>query len=312
MRIRNRLFPYPVLNNNSNFSDYTNQTTFELSFDNTEDVHIDDYLVFKNMCLKTNDAFLRILLKEGKVKGILIVECSSTVYREKYEISAEPKDIKIPINHFNGSIEISAFIYASEDIDEYTNRNFAKDYDKYRFKIEKYCILAADDGFVVNINNQPKTENKKSSIFTIIPDLESEDDLIHYSMSSGERKITLILPEKYFKYYNTIKQNDIFLNASFAILAIPVLQECLINIQKEMLEEEKTIEDICFDYPWFRSVRNAYKREKSTELTDDLFKYDTIPMELAQIVFNNTSCKGISDIYSVIVNDTNDTNEEDN
>ena len=311
MKIRNRLFPYPVLNNNSSISDYKNGTTFELSFDDSNGVLVDGNLLLKDVCIKSNDECLTNLLKQDKIKGVLIVECSSTVFREKYEISYDTREIKIPINKFNNAIEISAFIYATDDIDVFANNNFVEDYGGLTFRIEKYCIIAADDGYTINVDNQPETENKKSSIFTIVRDVDSVEDLIHYKMAQGTRKINIYLPDKYYGYYNLIKQKDVFLNASFATIAIPVLLECLIAVRETMLNEEKTIEEICFDYPWFRSVCRAYKREKGEALTEDFFKYEVIPMELAQIVFNYTSCNGLNDIYSVIIHDVNSSLDEE-
>ena len=299
MRIKNRLFPYPVLNNDKRLSDYKEDLYFELSFNNKQEVLVDDSIYLKDVYLKTNDKYLSSLLEKGRIKGALIVECSSTVFREKYEITNEPEDIIIPSDLFNNDIEISAFVYAVEDIDEYSDSGFLEDYAGLRFRIEKYCILAADDGFAIKINKQPETESKKSSIFTIVCDYTHDDDIIRYSMSN--RKIIISLPEKHYQSYNAVKYNEKFLNASFATIAIPVLIECLEEIKKLVGQsEEKSLVDICFEYPWFRSVCDAYKREKGVELTEDLLLNEMTPFDLAQIVFDCASCGSLTDIRSVV------------
>ncbi len=304
MRIKNRLFPYPVLNNNKRLSDYKRDMSFELSFDSGQDVFVDNCIYLKDVCLKTNDEYLGGLLKNGSIKGVMVVECSSTVFREKYEITSEPKDIKIPSDVFNDDIDVSAFVYAVRDIDDYSDSSFLDDYVNYHFKIEKYCILAADDGFTIKVNQQPETESKKASIFTIVCDRINEDDLIRYAMKN--KKIVISLPEKHFQSYNAIKYNGQFLNASFATIAIPVLIECLTEIKNLVRQSgENSLNDICFEYPWFRSVCNAYKREKGTELTEDLFMNNMTPFELAQIVFDCAPCDSLTDIRSVVAGSIN-------
>lgn len=300
MRIKNRLFPYPVLNNNKQLSDYKSGVNFELSFNADNGVEKDNTLFFKDIHIQSSDELLTKLLEENRVKGVLIIECSESIFREKYELTAMPKDIIIPIDKFKGDVEISAFVYAAEDINEFANENFLSDYTGYNFKVDKYCILAADDGFIIKVNKEPETVNKKSSIFTITCKRDVDDNLITYQM--GERKIIIYLPEKYYNSYNVIKTDEHFLNASFATIAIPVLTECLMNIRNKISADgsDATIDDACIEYGWFRSVYNAYRREKNRDLTEDVF-FDTNPMEIAQIVLNNASCNGIEDINTVVI-----------
>ena len=310
MRIKNRLFPYPILNNNKKLSDFNSESKFELCFNKDVNNKVDNNFVLSGAHIRSNDSYLSNLLERGSIKGILIIECSDSVFREKYEISSEPHDIKIPLDKLSGVIDISAFIYATEDIEEYSSPSFMDDYIGNTFKIEKYCILAADDGFTVKIENQPEDESKKTSIFTITCDYSHDDNIARYTMN--ERKIVIYLTEKYYRYYNSIKNNDRFLNVSFAIIAIPPLSECIANIQTLLRKNpEFTLEDVCTDYSWFRSVCNAYERETGTTLTDTQFKDDIKPVELSQIVLNSASCNGINDLFDVITGSSTRTEDED-
>lgn len=310
MRLRNRLFPYPVLNNNKKLSDYNADSVFELCFDNETGIKVDKDLVLKNVCFRSNDNYLTSLLKKGSLKGVLIIECSNSIFREKYEIAYEPRTITIPIDKFSGNIDISAFVYATEDINDYSSSSFLNDYIGSVFEVEKYCIVAADDGFSVKVENQPENESRKKSIFTVTCDHDNDDDLIRYVMNA--RKIVIYLSEKNYQHYNAIKHNELFFNVSFATLAIPVLTECIMNLQNEFKRNaESTLEDVCLVYPWFRSVCNAYEREKGGILTNEQFREDVKPVELAQIVFGNASCNGISDLFGVVTGASNEKEDED-
>ena len=75
--------------------------------------------------------------------------------------------------------------------------------------------------------------------------------------------------------------------------------------------DEATIEDIYLDNPWFRSVCNAYMRERGKKLDSDQFR-EIAPTELAQIVLNYALCNGINDIYDVVTGIVNQSEDEDN
>ena len=86
MRISNRLFPYPVLNNDLTISDYSDTTSFEIVFDDSEGMLVDGFLKLNNVYIRSNDEYLNSLARNNRVKGLLIIECSNSVFREKYDI----------------------------------------------------------------------------------------------------------------------------------------------------------------------------------------------------------------------------------
>ena len=144
MRIGNRLFPYPVLNNVGHLSSYKEDSTFAIHFEVDEKgmpYRDDGNLIFKNLHLELNDSGLKQLVEQGKIKALLIVECSASIFRGKYEIRLEPHDLKIPLKLLKGKTDISAYVYANEEILNYHNDNFLEDYQGYIFNIEKYSIL---------------------------------------------------------------------------------------------------------------------------------------------------------------------------
>lgn len=314
MRIGNRLFPYPVLNNNRALSDYSKDVNFELVFDDSKELQEDGYLKLNNIHIQSNDKYLSQLARDGRVKGLLIVECSNSIFRKKYDVSFEPRDIEIPASDFAGEVQISAFIYAAEDIDDYIDPNFVSDYNGYHFKVEKYCVLAADDTLHVYVDNQPNADNRNSSIFTIIRGQE-DGNVMRCQSGVSTGKIEIILPPKYYENYMALRLSPGLLNASFATIAIPVLTERLMDIQNRVKEEyldNYTLDDICSEFRWFRAVMKAFERIKGYPLTVEHLKSEVHPMELAQIILNSSTCRCIEELSNFAIGTTADNEELSN
>lgn len=311
MRIRNKLFPYPILNKDESLSDYKDTTTFELHFDIDENMlDKNKNVVFNKVRLVTNSDLMRELMRGGKAKAVLIIECSNTIYREKFEIGFKPQDFSIPVGQLNGQIEISAFVYATEDLILDEKNTFAADYDGYSFNVEKYCILAADDSLSMNIENQPENDNQVTSIFTIVGRREETQDIMKYSL--GDRKILIHLPQKQYNNYNAIKGSEKLRNASFAIIAIPILTEVISDIQKTLQgDDEYSLDDMRERYRWFRSIMNAYKRVSGKDLERVTIINELKPLEVAQMVLNDGTCKGIQDLNDLAIGREDESGEND-
>lgn len=306
MQLGNRVFPYPVLNKNDNLSDYKESSTFMVSFDTNEDGSpyvVDGKVIFKNLHYTITDDSLKELIEEEKLKGAFIVECSASVYRNKFDISQTPYDLPVSVHELNGNVVTSCYIYATEDITEFKSDGFIDDYKNYTFDIDKFDILAADDGYKFKIDLDPTEDDKVSSIFTVIP-LETNESIMKYE--NGDRNITIELPREYFNSYDIIKRKKEYNNIAFSMIAIPVLSNCISEINTYEWED---IDSICDEHKWFNAVRISYKRKKGTELILENF-YEMNSLELAQLVLNNASCNGVKDFENMLVGNGDDDEDE--
>lgn len=306
MQLGYRVFPYPVLNKNDNLSDYKESSTFMVSFDTNEDGSpyvVDGKVIFKNLHYTITDDSLKELIEEEKLKGAFIVECSASVYRNKFDISQTPYDLPVSVHELNGNVVTSCYIYATEDITEFKSDGFIDDYKNYTFDIDKFDILAADDGYKFKIDLDPTEDDKVSSIFTVIP-LETNESIMKYE--NGDRNITIELPREYFNSYDIIKRKKEYNNIAFSMIAIPVLSNCISEINTYEWED---IDSICDEHKWFNAVRISYKRKKGTELILENF-YEMNSLELAQLVLNNASCNGVKDFENMLVGNGDDDEDE--
>lgn len=289
MRIGKKLFPYPTINNSKNASCFQN-SNFALIYDDVED---DNNLVLKNAHIELDNQTLIELFEQGKIDATVIVECSSTIFRKSFKISRIPKDIIVPVINLRDQVVISCFVYATEDF-SYISDDFLEDYQGYTFNIEKYDILAIDDGFTTKIEYDESKDKKVSSIFSIIKDEFISNNVMKIEPTS--KKIVIHLPEEQFGCYENMKNNDNYQEIFFSILTIPALIACLQSIQDQMLYGEVTLDNIHIDYSWFGSIEYAYKNQFNEDLDENKFKKLNV-VELSQQLMNYASVTAISDLF---------------
>ena len=289
MRIGKKLFPYPTINNSKNASCFQN-SNFALIYDDVED---DNNLILKNAHIELDNQTLIELFEQGKIDATVIVECSSTIFRKSFKISRIPKDIIVPVMNLRDQVVISCFVYATEDF-SYISDDFLEDYQGYTFNIEKYDILAIDDGFTTKIEYDESKDKKVSSIFSIIKDEFISNNVMKIEPTS--KKIVIHLPEEQFGCYENMKNNANYQEIFFSILTIPALIACLQSIQDQMLYGEVTLDNIHIDYSWFCSIEYAYKNQFNEDLDENKFKKLNV-VELSQQLMNYASVTAISDLF---------------
>ncbi len=310
MRIGNRLFPYPTLNNDISLSEYEADSVFKLCFD-TDDSgnlpHNSKGQLLRNAHFYLTDKGLLELYDNKKIKCGLIIESSASSYRIMHDLYPEPQTFELNYHNLKGTVNVSAYMYAAEDIEGYLNPNFRVNYKPYKFDIEKYDILAIDDGFRFQVNVDPSIDNKVALIFTIVPKV-TERNQMEYDIETNN--IVISLPEEYYTRYDNIKDKTNFNNMMFAMIAIPALAGALSKV-KDSLSQGAEFEDVTDQYRWFRSVCSSYNRVQERKLTADEFS-DLDPVVLAQIVLNDATCNGIEEISEHLLrgSDREDSDDE--
>lgn len=208
----------------------------------------------------------------------------------------------ISVHKLNGYVNVSCYLYATEDISNFKSSGFIQEYAGYSFDIDKFDILAVDDGFKFKIELDPTEDDKVASIFMVVKK-ESSDDLMECSVT--EKSIVICLPATFYDSYNYIKMKKDYNNIAFAILAIPVLSQCLNGFA-----DYKDIKDILDDYPWFNAVCISYKRKTGKELDYEEFK-NMDKLKLAQMVLNDASCNGLRDFGNMLLGDSEEGIEDE-
>ena len=292
MQIGNKLFPYPTINN-SNLRSCFKETTY--SFKSTDHNDGQNYIL-EDACIEINNENIKRMIKENQLGVGLIIECSATVYRKMFEITTEPQTIKIPIGDLRDKVEISCYIYAKTDLENFKDNDFLDDYNGYSFKIDKNDIVAIDDGYTTVIDYDESIDKKVSSIFQIIRDKSANSMVIE----KKAKKIVISLPEEEFTYYDNLRKNDNFQNIFFSMIAIPALTYCLKEFQDAVRLGDYDLDSIEMEYNWFISVKNAYKKQYGVELTENILKNGNVSV-ISQKLLNDGNLNGIKDLFNISV-----------
>ena len=301
MRIGKRLFPYPILNSERLYSQYK-KSIFSLQFD--EKISDDgQWYILENIHCKLDNQTLIDLINSGLAEIICIIECPTTMYRKKHVIHLKPIDIKISLFDIYNKVNTSAFIVAKEDINNFHSEDFLDDYENIPFTIEKHDILAADDGYINNIDFYDKDDDKKSSIFIIIKDKNITDGTMQVDYDS--EKLTISLPEEQWNIYNQMKRIKKYESLFFSILAIPALEYSLSCLQNT----NTPVSTLLIEYSWFNSFASAYQKIHNKELTDDIFNKMDSNLE-SQIILGSPVANAVNEIFGFTIGGNNGDDED--
>jgi len=301
MQIAKKIFPYPIINRESQYSTYNN-SSFSLEL---EEIDSEKIFFLKNVRYSTDSELLRKLIEDKKVEVALVIECSETIYRKKVILNEEGIDIPLYKSDFSGRVVYSMYAFATQDIILETSDEFLEDYQGIDYDLEKYSIVAADDGRTIYMNHEETEENVVKSIFSVIPNLDSNDNLFNVDYETG-KKITISLSENDFNNYNEMFNIDTYKELFFSVLLIPSLTEALSRCKMLVINEERELDDVEQAYKWFKSIIIAYERQIGKEFTVEDFK-DISPVVLAQQLLG----KPLSQSLKTILSSTRNVGDDD-
>lgn len=308
MRIGNRSFPYPVVNKNQSLSGFKS-SFFHLEINpKTDNPSVDPAsgLVIHGISFATNSDFLKTLIKSGKAAVVLLIECSDTLFRRSYPLSEQPQDITVPASSLSGRTDCSAFVYLKENTDEYCDSDFLEDYESLSFSLEKGDIIAADDGFSVNVILDKTQSDYVPSFVSVVKKLDDPSENIDVSL--GKTKISIgVCPEQFDKYYGS---KDIVLMQPFyfSILLVPALAQALYQLQKE--SANGGFDGLSLKYDWFLSLSKAYANANNGTKLDETELANLEPFLAAQKLLNLPITKAIDDIWGAVNSARKDEDEQ--
>lgn len=293
MQIRNKLFPYPVLNQNSVFSNYLN-CNFELVF---EDESNEDFLILRNVGFKTNSLTINKLIEEDKIAIALIFECVDVIMRKCFDITKSNIDIKFSNQELSGKVELSLFAYAKTDF-IYIPKEVDDDYLNIEFQIDKYDIIAANDGVSRNILHKDAEENLVKSIFSI-QSLSSVEEGTFEVQYENSKKILISMSEYDYSNYKIVYSRPVFKEVFFNMILIPALTQALTQCFNEVKNNGTDIDDILVTYQWFSSIQKQYKRLKGVELTNEVILSIQQPISLSQEILGNPMKAALENLRNI-------------
>lgn len=270
MRIsKNRIYPYPIY---SELSEDYKENDFSLDAEIEYDSEMATLLL--NVTLK--DDVMRELIINRLVGLYCHVECSSTKYRELFELSLNADDdeyrIDIPLYKLNDSIEVMCVLVAKEKIASFVDENLSEFYEGEKVRFPQFGTIGFTDTIELSLVKRLDINGDVPSVFTIVADEEGKEIQTEFE---GDQ-INIYIPKEQYDIYENYKGTGVRVKQMMII--IPALIEVLDIIKVG----EGSFEGL----PWYIVLEEAVKRLNYTGFDDDGFRNKS-SFELAQEILGD-------------------------
>lgn len=277
MRLKNSLYPYPVLaegrddyNQNSKFS---SEIHGKVEFNN----------VVVSVKFDLNDDGLLNLIKDGFAAFALHIECSKTAYRRRFYTKNFEYKVSIPIDDITDEIEVLGVIVALKSIDNYDNPNFNEVYKGIQVRIEKANILADSGQTVLTLDDAVDYCNQ-DSIFKV-KKIQDGKDWIDLNFSQDEYVLICINESEYNLY--TRLARGLLKNTIMSLIMLPVMITVLNVMENEKEEHEGK--------KWYKVILEKLERN-DVDLDNMNQTGDKSLFVIAQKIFQNPLKKALDEI----------------
>lgn len=214
MRIKNRLTPYPILDN---FGDDYVDSSFNVEYEvNTQFTEVYGKLKFN----LDNDEINK-LISEKKAVYSVHIESPSTCYREV--ISSDETEIEFKLNSSAVSkvIEIRTFVVLTEPVKGFTSNKFHPDYQGQTFDLFPHQIIAIGTAKNYDVKKDDRDLDSLPSIIRIVKLEDKKKGSISVNTDNDEYVI-VGLSKDVFDLYARLGKSA-FKATSFSMVLLPAL-----------------------------------------------------------------------------------------
>lgn len=279
MEIRNRLFPYPVLCEDSD--DYV-EGDFNVDASLVEQ-GVNDLVVRFDMNL--NNPGIQALINSGKAEFVIHIECSNTAFRTVIRTFSNSETYRIMNARVNGDINLLGMVVSKEKIGHYSNPTLNEDYEGITLNIDKASILAYHNMDPIHIAKNYEELAEKDSIFSVVKEVrldQNERKPIWFKLDTD--KIKIMVDEDVYESYIRYQGNSSMQSLMMSLLVMPAL-----TFMMEVLRTEG-YEDYASAY-WFIKMEKFYKIHGKDFVEDVIYGEDMISavvQEMLQLPIGKT------------------------
>ena len=228
MKLSQRAFPHPVVGNADD--------VLEAAFQAPITVLHDGVNYYLSVDIQCSSQTIMGLIEKGDAAYVLHVECSNTLYRNAFEFTESKKELMIPGENLNATVEVNVFVRAKRDIANYTVENSHSDYGETAFSISAGDALAIAEGMTFDADIDFDALRSVSSIMQIRQ--HPADGDMPMEVDFNDEKITILLSAHDFENYKILKAAKPLCATVVATLVLPALMEALRMLREDHSEYE--------------------------------------------------------------------------
>ena len=244
MEIRNRLFPYPVLCNETD--DYQNNA-FETEVkveERLHDIHIKAKFKLDNLAILD-------LIRMGMAEYVLHLECSMTYFRKVIKTDINEISYSIPKERVNGEIAVLSMVVAKRRIVSFTSEDLNEDYDGESISFDKASILAYQNLPKIQVFKNYEELAGNESLFAVVKVGLPDDEEVHpLSFDLNDDRIKIMVDAKTYACYIHYQQKG---SVAMSLLVLPAVIY--------MLDELRGSPESFSSKMWFVKIKQYYKSQ---------------------------------------------------
>ena len=244
MEIRNRLFPYPVLCNETDDYQYN---LFDTEVIVEERLH-DIYITVK---FKLDNLAILDLIRMGMAEYVLHLECSMTYFRKVIKTDINEISYSIPKERVNGEIAVLSMVVAKRRIVSFTSEDLNEDYDGESISFDKASILAYQNLPKIQVFKNYEELAGNESLFAVVKVGLPDDEEVHpLSFDLNDDRIKIMVDAKTYACYIHYQQKG---SVAMSLLVLPAVIY--------MLDELRGSPESFSSKMWFVKMKQYYKSQ---------------------------------------------------
>lgn len=214
MRIKNRLSPYPMLDD---FGDDYVDSSFSVEYD----VNTQFSEVYGKLNFNLNNEEIQQLIAEKKAEYVVHIECPATCYR--MALSSAESEIEFKINSTNISklIEIRTFIVLTKPVRGFCSAKFHPDYQGQTFDLEAHQIIAIGTAKNYDVKKDDRDFDSLPSILRIVKLEDKKKGTLSVNTDNDDH-IVVGLSEEVYELYARLGKST-FKASAFSLVLLPAL-----------------------------------------------------------------------------------------
>lgn len=214
MRLKNRLSPYPILDNfGDDYVDSSFTVDYEVGTQFTE--------VYGKLTFKLDNDEIKELIAEKKAVYTVHIESPSTCYRKVLFSDDTELEFKINASSVSKIIELRTFIVLTQAICSFSSKKFHPDYQGQTFDLESHQIVAIGTAKNYNIKKDDRDLGMLPSILRIVK-LEDQRKGTLSVNTDNDEYVMIGLCKDVFDQYARLGKSA-FKASSFCLVLLPAL-----------------------------------------------------------------------------------------
>jgi len=247
MEIRNRLFPYPVLSEETD--DYI-QGGFSVAVDVTQGINDITFTFSINL----ENGGIQKLINHGEAYFAIHIECSKTAYRKLLTSSQKTISFHVSSMRINGDVSLVGMVIAKKDIPYYKNEFLNVDYSNADIFIPRAGIIAYHNMPKVRITKNYEELKSSESFFSIVKRAKDNDDMHPVEFELTQEKIRIVVDENVYGAYIRYSMDDNSRNLLWSLLLLPAVIYMLERLRFDGIDAYEEME-------WYQKISSSYNSQ---------------------------------------------------